>query len=195
MLYSGGVGNGCSCFVPLYNEEEALPIFYAEVCRVFDTTEMRSKCRLEFLFVDDGSSDGTLSQCYKLSENGFNVNYISFSRNFGKEAAMYAGLQKARGKYIAVMDVDLQDPPDLLPIMLEAITNDGFDCVATFRTDRSDEPAIRSFFARLFYRLMGWLSEVPIIDGARDFRLMTRKYCDAVISLQERNRFAKGLFP
>ena len=184
-----------SIVVPLYNEEEALPIFYGEVSRLFDSPEMSEKYQIEFIFVDDGSSDDTLTLCRKLSEENSCVNFISLSRNFGKEAAMYAGLQKARGEFIAVMDVDLQDPPDLLPEMLETMETEEFDCVATFRTDRTNEPVIRSFFARLFYRLMRWISEVPIVDGARDFRLMTRKYCNAVISLKERNRFTKGIFP
>jgi len=181
-----------SLVIPCFNEEDAIPIFYEEASKVLDTMNIISS---EFVFVDDGSSDKTLEVLHELSQQDRKVHFVSFSRNFGKEAALYAGLSKACGEYIAVMDVDLQDPPALLPQMLEAIQNEGFDCAATRRVTRKNEPPVRSFFARLFYKIMGKLSDVPVVDGARDFRLMTKKYKDAVLSLIERNRFTKGIFP
>ena len=181
-----------SIVVPCYNEEEAAPIFYRETMNVLKNMNVKS---YEFIFVDDGSSDKTLKVLHELSDNDILVHYVSFSRNFGKESALYAGLSKASGKYIAVMDVDLQDPPSLLPQMLSAIQDDGYDCAATRRVTRKNEPPVRSFFARRFYKIMGKLSDVPVVDGARDFRLMTRQYRDAVLSLCEKNRFTKGIFP
>lgn len=181
-----------SIVIPCFNEEEAIPIFYEETLRVLKTMSL-SSC--EFVFIDDGSSDRTLEVLKEISAKDKSVHFVSFSRNFGKEAALYAGLSKANGDFISVMDVDLQDPPSLLPQMLEAILKEGYDCAATRRVTRKNEPPIRSFFARKFYKIMGKLSDVPVVDGARDFRLMTRKYKDAVLSLLERNRFTKGIFP
>lgn len=181
-----------SIVIPCFNEEEAIPIFYEETLRVLKTMSLSS---FEFVFVDDGSSDRTLEVLKEISTKDKSVHFVSFSRNFGKEAALYAGLSKANGEFISVMDVDLQDPPSLLPQMLEAILKEGYDCAATRRVTRKNEPPVRSFFARKFYKIMGKLSDVPVVDGARDFRLMTRKYKDAVLSLLERNRFTKGFFP
>lgn len=181
-----------SIVVPCYNEEEAIPIFYAEATKVFDSMDLKSH---EFVFVDDGSSDGTLGVLRSLSKKDGSVHFVSFSRNFGKEAALYAGLSKASGEYVAVMDVDLQDPPALLPEMLRAVQSGEFDCAATRRITRKNEPIVRSFFARQFYKIMGVLSDVSVVDGARDFRLMTARYKDAVLGLLERNRFSKGIFP
>ena len=176
--------------VPCYNEEKALPSFWRETVAVVD--KMDIAC--EFLFVDDGSRDGTLQLLRELAAADPRVRYISFSRNFGKEAAMYAGFSHAKGNYVAVMDADLQDPPALLPELLHALTHEGFDSAATRRVTRKGEPPIRSFFARLFYKIINRMSDVDIVDGARDFRLMNRKFLDALLSLKERNRFSKGLF-
>ena len=181
-----------SIVVPCFNEEEVIPIFYEETLKIIQSMYLSS---YEFIFVDDGSSDGTLNELHKLADKDSSVRFISFSRNFGKEAALYAGLTKASGKYTAVMDVDMQDPPSLLPQMLDAIEKEGFDSAATRRITRKNESFIRSYFARKFYKIMGKLSAVPVVDGARDFRLMTKKYKDAVLSLCERNRFTKGIFP
>ena len=181
-----------SIVIPCFNEEEAIPIFYEETLRVLKTMSLSS---FEFVFIDDGSSDRTLEVLKEISAKDKSVHFVSFSRNFGKEAALYAGLSKTNGDFISVMDVDLQDPPSLLPQMLEAILKEGYDCAATRRVTRKNEPPVRSFFARKFYKIMGKLSDVPVVDGARDFRLMTRKYKDAVLSLLERNRFTKGIFP
>jgi glucosyltransferase len=181
-----------SIVIPCFNEEETIPIFYEETLRVLKTMSLSS---FEFVFIDDGSSDRTLEVLKEISAKDKSVHFVSFSRNFGKEAALYAGLSKANGDFISVMDVDLQDPPSLLPQMLEAILKEGYDCAATRRVTRKKEPPVRSFFARKFYKIMGKLSEVPVVDGARDFRLMTRKYKNSVLSLLERNRFSKGIFP
>ena len=182
-----------SLVVPCFNEEESIPKFYDEANRVLK--EMNLFEVAEFVFVDDGSSDGTMNIIHELENKDERIHFISFSRNFGKEAALYAGLSKSVGLYTAVMDADLQDPPSLLPQMLSAIRNEGYDCAATRRATRNNEPPIRSFFARKFYKIMGKLSNVPVVDGARDFRLMTEKYKNAVLSLCERNRFTKGIFP
>lgn len=187
--------NKLSIVVPCHNEEAAIPIFYDETKKCLKQLVGKIVDQAEFIFVDDGSSDDTLSVLQKLSVQDECVHYISFSRNFGKEAALYAGLNKACGNYIAVLDVDLQDPPSLIQQMLEAVMNEGFDCAATRRVSRKGEPPIRSFFARKFYKIMGALSNVEVVDGARDFRVMTKKYRDAVLTLCERSRFSKGLFP
>ena len=179
-----------SVIVPCYNEEEAAPIFYREFFR--RTAEM--DCRWELWFVDDGSTDGTLAELRALRSQDERVHFISFSRNFGKESAMYAGLEAATGDYVAIMDVDLQDPPELLPGMLQSIREEGYDCVATRRVTRKGEPPIRSFFARQFYRLINRISKTEIVDGARDFRLMTRQMVDSILSLKEVSRFSKGIF-
>ncbi len=179
-----------SVIVPCYNEEEAVPIFYREFLK--RTVEM--ECQWEFWFVDDGSKDGTLAEFHALRAQDERVHFISFSRNFGKESAMYAGLEAATGDYVAIMDVDLQDPPELLPGMLKSIEEEGYDCVATRRVTRKGEPPIRSFFARQFYRLINHISKTEIVDGARDFRLMTRQMVDSILSLKEVSRFSKGIF-
>ena len=179
-----------SIIVPCYNEEEAAPIFYREFFR--RTAEM--DCQWELWFVDDGSTDGTLAELRALRSQDERVHFISFSRNFGKESAMYAGLEAATGDYVAIMDVDLQDPPELLPGMLTSIQEEGYDCVATRRVTRKGEPPIRSFFARQFYRLINRISKTEIVDGARDFRLMTRQMVDSILSLKEVSRFSKGIF-
>lgn len=189
--------NTISIVVPCYNEEDSLPIFMKEIHRV--SVEMHAKCGLvfEIVLIDDGSSDGTLKQ-FRLSErfecDWFHVCWYSFSRNFGKEAGIYAGLAYASGDYIATMDADMQDPPSLLPQMYERLSVGDVDCVATRRTTREGEPPIRSFFARLFYRVINKLSQTEIVDGARDFRLMTRQMVDAVLAMPEYNRFSKGIF-
>ena len=181
-----------SLVIPCFNEEDAIPKFYNEANRILK--EMNLYDNAEFVFVDDGSSDETMKVIHELAKKDERIHFVSFSRNFGKEAALYAGLSKACGQYTAVMDADLQDPPSLLPQMLSAIQNEGYDCAATRRATRKNEPLIRSFFARKFYKIMGKLSNVPVVDGARDFRLMTEKYKKAVLSLCERNRFTKGIF-
>lgn len=181
-----------SIIVPCYNEEDAIPVFYGAITGI--ARQMAKKAEFEIIFVDDGSSDKTLEVAKKLSQQDSRVGYISFSRNFGKEAALYAGLKKASGDYIATMDVDLQDPPSLLPGMYETMQNEGYDCIATRRVSRKGEPPIRSFFARLFYRLINKISKTEIVDGARDYRLMKRCVVDAIISVKEYNRFSKGIF-
>lgn len=184
--------NSCklSVVVPCFNEQEAVPIFYNEVKKVLVTL----KEEYEIIFIDDGSSDKTLEEVKELSEKDKCVHYVSFSRNFGKEAAMYAGLKKATGDYVVIMDVDLQDPPSLIPEMLSAVRSGEFDSAATRRTNRKGEPPVRSMFARLFYKLMRYFSDIDIVDGARDFRMMSRTMVDAVLSVSERGRFSKGIF-
>ena len=177
--------------VPCYNEEEALPLFYQEATRV--AGEM-SGIDFEFVFIDDGSRDNTLSVLRRLAAADRRVRFVSFSRNFGKEAGMLAGLEAATGDYVALMDADLQDPPALLPELYRAVTEEGYDCAATRRTTRAGEPPIRSFFARLFYRLIHKISDADIVDGARDYRLMRRAVVDAILSMREYNRFSKGIF-
>ena len=179
--------------VPCYNEQETLEDYYQAISRLREQL-LDMDCRLEILLVDDGSSDETLARMKELSRNNGWIRYLSFTRNFGKEAAIYAGLTHARGEYVSLMDVDLQDPPALIPQMLDILRNSDCDCVATRRVDRKGEPVIRSFFARAFYRLMRHISDVEIVDGARDFRLMTRRYVDSLLELKEYNRFSKGLF-
>lgn len=176
--------------VPCYNEQETIPIFFKTVRE----EEPRIHAEIEYLFVDDGSSDNTMAVIKELSERDERVHYVSFSRNFGKEAAIYAGLQNAAGDYVVLMDADLQDPPALLPQMLAEIQENGFDCVGTRRVTRKNEPKIRSFFARMFYRLINRMSKTEIADGARDYQVMTRKVVDAVLSISEYNRFSKGIF-
>lgn len=182
--------NLISVIVPCWNEEETIPIYYEHMCPVMDAID--ADC--ELIFVDDGSQDATLSEMKKLSEKDARCQYLSFSRNFGKEAAIYAGLCKAKGDYVVVMDVDLQDPPELIPEMLDIIRQGEYDCVGTRRVNRKGEPPIRSFFARMFYKLMNHISDVEIVDGARDFRLMTRRYVNSLLEMKEYNRFSKGLF-
>ena len=179
-----------SIVVPCYNEEEAMPQFYDEVTKVVSKMDVE----LEIIFVDDGSKDLTLEVARRLAKHDPRVRYISFSRNFGKEAGMLAGLKAAKGDYVAVMDADLQDPPSLLPEMYELVSTGGYDCAATRRTTRKGEPVIRSFFARMFYRIINRISDADIVDGARDYRLMRRRMVDAVLSMSEYNRFSKGIF-
>lgn len=185
--------NILSLVVPCYNEEESIPLFYQETQRIYTESLETLGLVLEYVFVDDGSSDGTLNTVKRLAETDERVHFVSFSRNFGKEAGIYAGLEAASGDYVAVMDADLQDPPALLPQMVAAL-EEGYDCIATRRKDRKGEPPVRSFFARLFYRLINKMSSTQIIDGARDFRLMKRMVVDAILSDREYNRFSKGIF-
>ena len=180
-----------SVIVSCYNEEETIPIFYKEICKV--SKEMKY-IDFEFIFINDGSRDNTLNVIKDLNKKDKRIKYLSFSRNFGKEAAMYAGLVSSRGDYITLMDADLQDPPSLLEKMYKLITEEGFDCVGTRRVTRRGEPQIRSFFARMFYKLINKMSNVELVDGARDYRLMTRQMVDAILSLKEYKRFSKGLF-
>ena len=180
-----------SIVVPMYNEQESLGILYQELNRVTDTIK---DYEFEYLFVNDGSKDNTLQEIQKLAVADERVHYVSFSRNFGKEAALYAGLSNADGDYIATMDADLQDPPSLLPQMLAMIESQDCDNVATRRVNRKGEPPIRSFFARCFYKLMRRLSNIDIADGARDYRLMSRAMVDSILSVSEYNRFSKGIF-
>lgn len=180
-----------SIVVPCYNEEEVLPLYYDAVCEVAKGMPQQE---LELILVNDGSGDGTLAIMKKLAEKDERVKYLSFSRNFGKEAAMLAGFEHASGDYIAVMDADMQDPPALLPEMYATLQTGEYDCAATRRVTRKGEPPIRSFFARMFYKLMNKISKADMVDGARDFRLMTRQMMDAILSMQEYNRFSKGIF-
>ena len=183
-----------SVIVPCYNEEESLPFFYQRIQQVAAKLKEKHQLEMECLFVDDGSKDKTLTLLRQYSQENPMMKYISFSRNFGKEAAIYAGLEHSQGDYVAMLDADLQDPPELLDEMYEAIVNEGYDCVATRRVTRKGEPPIRSFFARLFYRLMNKISQVDMVDGARDYRLMTRQMVDSILSLKEYSRFSKGIF-
>lgn len=180
-----------SVIVPCYNEQEVLHMFYDEISRV--AGEM-SAYDFEFIFVNDGSRDNTLKICKELAQKDERVKYISFSRNFGKEAGIYAGFEKSKGDLVCMMDADLQDPPALLPEMVKAIEEEGYDSVATRRVTRKGEPPIRSFFARMFYKLMNKISKTEIVDGARDYRLMTRQFVNSLLDLGEYNRFSKGLF-
>ena len=184
--------------VPCYNEEESLPIFYEEMERVrkqdFNNLENEQEIEFEYIFVDDGSKDGTLNEMKQLSQKDSKVRYISFSRNFGKEAAILAGLDASTGDLVTLMDVDLQDPPSLLRKMYNIIKKEGYDCVATRRKNRKGEPPVRSFFARMFYKIINKMSDVEMVDGARDYRLMSRKVVDSIISMREYNRYSKGLF-
>ena len=180
-----------SIVVPMYNEQESLGILYKELNRVTDTLP---EYEFEYLFVNDGSSDATLAEIRQLAEKDKRVRYVSFSRNFGKEAALDAGLKNATGDYVATMDADLQDPPALLPQMIAMIEAGDCDNVATRRVNRKGEPPIRSFFAKCFYKVMRHLSHIEIADGARDYRLMSRAMVDSIVSVSEYNRFSKGIF-
>lgn len=181
-----------SVIVSCYNEQESIPLFYQEIERVrkqdFPNEEF------EYIFVNDGSKDDTLEEIKELHKKDDKVKFISFSRNFGKEAAMLAGLDKASGDYITLMDADLQDPPRLLKQMYDIIKNEDYDCVATRRVTRKGEPPIRSFFARLFYKLINKMSDIEMVDGARDYRLMKRQVANSIISMREYNRYSKGIF-
>ena len=180
-----------SLIVPCYNEQESLPIFYQAVCEVANTLPQYD---LSLVLVNDGSKDETLKIMRELAAGDDRVHYISFSRNFGKEAAMFAGFCNAKGDYVAVMDADMQDPPSLLPQMLEILESGEYDSIATRRVTREGEPPIRSFFARMFYKIINKISDADIVDGARDFRLMKREMVDAIVAMCEYNRFSKGIF-
>lgn len=179
-----------SLIIPCYNEQEALPIFHAETTKVMEGMG----CEYELFFINDGSKDGTLTILKALAEKDPHVSYLSFSRNFGKEAAMYAGFCNAHGDYVAIMDADMQDPPELLPKMMEILKTGEYDSVATRRVSRKGEPLIRSWFAKKFYQIVNIISDSDIVDGARDFRLMKKDMADAIVSMSEYNRFSKGIF-
>lgn len=180
-----------SIVIPCLNEQDNIREIYQEVKTILESDV---KTDYEFIFVDDGSTDNTLNVLRELNGSDSKVKYISLSRNFGKESALFAGLKNATGKFVAIMDADLQDPPVLIKEMYRLVSSGEFDCVAARRVDREGEPKIRSFFARQFYKLINKISEVELVDGARDFRLMNRKYVNALLSLSEYNRFSKGLF-
>ena len=182
--------NKISIIVPVYNEEEAIKIFYDKITEV----SAKMEADFEYIFVNDGSKDKTLEIAKEYAKKDSRVRFVSFSRNFGKEAAMYAGLQASTGDYVAIMDVDLQDPPDLIPEMYETLLTTDYDCVATKRKTRKGENPIISFFSRLFYKIINKMTKTEIVDGARDFRLMTRQMVDSILQVTEYNRFSKGIF-
>lgn len=179
-----------SIIVPCYNEQEALTVFYNELTETLNAMD----CAYELILINDGSDDGTLDIMRRLADQDNNIIFISFARNFGKEAAMYAGFCNASGDYVAVMDADMQDPPSLLPQMMQILTVNNYDSVAARRADRKGEPLIRSWFAKKFYQIINKISDAEIVDGARDFRLMKKEMADAIISMGEYNRFSKGIF-
>lgn len=184
-----------SVVVPCYNEQEVLPLFYNEINKVI--AQMQSEyddLEFELLFINDGSKDNTLKMLRELSASDNRVRYISFSRNFGKEAGMFAGMENSKGDYVVVMDADLQHPPKFIPQMYKYVSEEGFDCATTRRVSRKGESKIRSWFAMKFYKIMNKISQTEIVDGAQDFRFMTRKMVDAVLSMKEYNRFSKGIF-
>ena len=183
-----------SIVIPCLNEEKNISIYYKEVSKVIKGDEKLSNLSFEFIFVDDGSDDKTLELLKKLSKDNDRIKFISFSRNFGKEAAIYAGLKNSSGDFIILMDADLQDPPSLLPQMYSFIKSGVYDCVATRRTSRKGEPAIRSVFTQAFYKIINMISETKIVNGARDFRIMTRQMVNSILKLSEYNRFSKGIF-
>ncbi|MDR2954111.1 MAG: glycosyltransferase family 2 protein [Prevotella sp.] len=180
-----------SLIIPCYNEEQALPFLYKEIVKL--TNEMPDQ-EFEFIFINDGSRDKTLELVKELKNSDERVHYVSFSRNFGKEAGIYAGLEAATGDYISLIDADLQDPPSLIKEMYHSLKTEDYDCVATRRTDRKGEPVVRSFFAKRFYKLINKISDTEVVDGARDFRLMTRQMVNAILEMSEYNRFSKGIF-
>ena len=180
-----------SIIVPCYNEEQAIPYFYEEIKKI---SSKMNKLDFEYIFVNDGSSDNTLDIIKEYAKEDDRVRYVSFSRNFGKEAAMLAGLHHSEGDYVTLMDADLQDPPKLLIEMYDLIKKEGYDCVGTRRVTRKGEPPIRSMFARAFYKIINKMSKTEMVDGARDYRLMTRQVVDAIISMDEYNRYSKGIF-
>lgn len=179
-----------SIIVPCYNEEKAVPVFYKATSAALENID----ADIEYIFVDDGSSDNTVNEFKKLASADKRVKYISFSRNFGKEAGMYAGMKHAHGDYVVIMDIDLQDPPELIPKMYDLVRSGEYDCAATRRVNRVGEAKLRSFFARCFYKLINKISDTEIVDGARDFRLMSRKMVNSILELSEYNRFSKGIF-
>lgn len=180
-----------SLIVPCYNEEQALPFLYKEIVNLADDMPEQE---FEFIFINDGSKDRTLDLLKDLRKSDDRVRFISFSRNFGKEAGIYAGLEAATGNYISLIDADLQDPPSLIKEMYESLKTEDYDCVATRRLDRKGEPVVRSFFAKQFYKLINKISDTEVVDGARDFRLMTRQMVDSILEMNEYNRFSKGIF-
>lgn len=184
-----------SVVVPCYNEQEVLPMFYEEITKVAEGMKKENQeLEFEFLFVNDGSKDKTLEIFRELAGKDKRVRYISFSRNFGKEAGMYAGLKNSKGDYVVVMDADLQHPPAFLPQMYSYVKDGEFDCATTRRTSRTGESKVRSFFARMFYKIMNKISDTEIVDGAQDFRFMTRQMVDSILQMSEYNRFSKGIF-
>ena len=184
-----------SVIVPCYNEQEVLPMFYEEITKISaQMTDEHPELTFEYLFIDDGSRDKTLILLRELAKKDSRCRYISFSRNFGKEAGIYAGLTNAKGDYCVVMDADLQHPPAFLPTMYEAVSSGKYDCATTRRVSRDGESPVRSWFARLFYKIMNKISQTEIVDGAQDFRFMSRQMVDAVLSMSEYNRFSKGIF-
>lgn len=180
-----------SVIIPCFNEEASLPFYKEEILKVM---HQMPTAEFELLFINDGSKDTTLHLLKQYAAEDDRFKYVSFSRNFGKEAAIYAGLQHSTGEYVCIMDADLQDPPSLLPEMYDIVNNQGYDSVATRRVSRKGEPAIRSFFARMFYKIINRISDADIVDGARDYRLMNRAMVDAIVSMSEYNRFSKGIF-
>ena len=191
MEWTENMAKKVGLIIPCYNEETTIKILYQALCEVSDSLKTYE---FEYLFVNDGSKDGTLSLIREISGQDERVKYLSFSRNFGKEAAMYAGFCHVNGDYVAVMDADMQDPPHLLKDMIKILEDGEYDSVATRRVSRAGEPKIRSFFARQFYKVINRISDVDIVDGARDFRLMKREMVDAIVSMSEYNRFSKGIF-
>lgn len=184
-----------SVIVPCYNEQEVLPLFYPEIIRVSNLMkEQFGNIEFEFLFINDGSKDNTLNELRDLARKDSRVRYISFSRNFGKEAGMYAGLKESKGDYVVVMDADLQHPPAFLPQMFDFVKNQGYDCATTRRVSRKGESKVRSWFARRFYSIINKISQTEIVDGAQDFRFMNRKMVDSILQMSEYNRFSKGIF-
>jgi glycosyltransferase involved in cell wall biosynthesis len=184
-----------SIVVPCYNEEEVLPLFYAEITKVMaQIQQVHPDTTYELLLINDGSKDGTLKEFRALARKDHRVRYLSFSRNFGKEAGMFAGLQNAKGDYVVVMDADLQHPPAFIPQMYEYVRSGEYDCATTRRVSREGESKIRSWFSRRFYQIMNKISQTEIVDGAQDFRFMTRQMVDAILSMKEYNRFSKGIF-
>ncbi|MDE5770848.1 MAG: glycosyltransferase family 2 protein [Ruminococcus sp.] len=184
-----------SVVVPCYNEQEVLPMFYEEITKVTDKMSVDfPELKFEFLFINDGSKDKTLDILHTLADKDERVRYISFSRNFGKESGMYAGLKNAKGDYVVVMDADLQHPPTFLPTMYKYVRDEGYDCATTRRVNRKGESKVRSWFAMKFYQIMNKISQTEIVDGAQDFRFMTRQMVDAILDMSEYNRFSKGIF-
>ena len=183
-----------SVVVPCYNEQESLPLFYNEITRVASEMSVKNELQFEFLFINDGSKDNTINILRELSDKDKRVRYVSFSRNFGKEAAMYAGLEQSEGDYIVVLDADLQHPPKYIPQMYEYVKSGEYDSAATRRVSRKGESKLLSFFARKFYKIINKISQTEIVDGAQDFRFMTRQMVDSILSLKEYNRFSKGIF-
>lgn len=183
-----------TCVIPCYNEEDSLILFKDEMIKVSNILKKEYQETTEIIFINDGSNDDTLNIIKSFAKENDMFKYISFSRNFGKEAAMYAGLQHAKGNYVVFLDADMQDPPSLIPEMYQIVSTTEYDSVATRRENRDGEPKIRSFFARLFYKIINKISDIEIVDGARDFRMMNRTMVDAILSMKEYNRFSKGIF-